>query len=565
MIYKDVDVGVDLESRIALVGPNGAGKSTLLKMMAGALLPTDGMVKKHNHLRIAWFHQHSAESLELEKSPLEYMIGQFPPKIGLEGVDSSQRGSHTELMRRAIGRFGISGDLQTTKMELMSDGLRSRVVFAHMMYQTPHMCLFDEPTNHLDMETIDALADAINNWDGGVVLVSHDFRLIGQVTNDDRGEIWECRDQNVHRWRDTIMKFKVYFRDKYAPTQGEALSTNAVGLGLEKKVEKKVVKKKEVKKVLTPAQKEKELLNARIASIVDPQLRAQAKKLLSEGVEFFNEAFGENFGVENGETLEQKAKRQADKAEKARQRRQEELQAEFDATAAKEAADTAAAEKAAAEAKAKEEARLAALEPEPEPEVQLSPEEKAAADAAAAREDLTRRLQNAHDLANKTFMKGNKAGFKQAIDMYTKAAKLCKEFGDDERESKLLGNRAECHLRLGDFEKALESADASLACDPKNEKSNVRKKTAQDAIDSVANAEAAKSAKREALEAEDKKAREEAKEREHDAAEADRLELIKKGGRKLTEEEMMKEVADDDEDEKPAVAAVAEPAGGDDE
>ena len=463
-----------------------------------------------------------------------------------------------ETMRRAIGRFGISGDLQTTKMELMSDGLRSRVVFAHMMYQTPHMCLFDEPTNHLDMETIDALADAINYWDGGVVLVSHDFRLIGQVTNDDRGEIWECRDQNVHRWRDTIMKFKVYFRDKYAPKLSGVLNSNAVGLGLDTEKKDKVVKKKEVKKVLTAAQKEKELLNARIASIVDPQLRAQAKKLLSEGVEFFNEAFGENFGQTDGETLEQKAKRQADKAEKARQRRQEELQAEFDAAAAKEAKEKEEADAAAADAAEKEAARIAALEPEPEPEPELSPEEKAAADAAAASEDLTRRLQNAHDLANKTFMKGNKAGFKQAIDLYTKAAKLCKEFGDDERESKLFGNRAECHLRLGDFDKALESADASLACDPKNEKSKVRKKTAQDAIDAAAGAEAAKKAKRDAIEEEDQKARAEAKEKAEDAAEADRLDLIKKGGRKLTEEEMMKEAPQDDEDEKPAAA---EPAG----
>ena len=81
MIYKDVEVGVDLESRVALVGPNGAGKSTLLKMMAGALIPTDGMVKKHNHLRLAWFHQHSAESLHLDKSPLEYMQAEFPPKV----------------------------------------------------------------------------------------------------------------------------------------------------------------------------------------------------------------------------------------------------------------------------------------------------------------------------------------------------------------------------------------------------------------------------------------------------------------------------------------------------
>ena len=80
-LYKNLEFGIDCDSRIALVGPNGAGKSTLLKMMAGALIPTDGMVKKHNHLRLAWFHQHSAESLHLDKSPLEYMQAEFPPKV----------------------------------------------------------------------------------------------------------------------------------------------------------------------------------------------------------------------------------------------------------------------------------------------------------------------------------------------------------------------------------------------------------------------------------------------------------------------------------------------------
>jgi ATP-binding cassette subfamily F protein 2 len=565
MIYKNVEVGVDLESRIALVGPNGAGKSTLLKMMAGALMPTDGMVKKHNHLRIAWFHQHSAESLDLEKSPLEYMISEFPPQIGLEGVDSSQRGSHMETMRRAIGRFGISGDLQTTKMELMSDGLRSRVVFAHMMYQTPHMCLFDEPTNHLDMETIDALADAINHWDGGVVLVSHDFRLIGQVTSDDRGEIWECRDQNVHRWKDTIMKFKEYFRDKYAPKVGEALATNAVGLGLEERVEKKVVKKKVEKKVETEAQREKRILNERIASIADPQVRAQAKKLLSEGKDAFSGAFDEAAG---GDTLEQKAAKAAKAAEKARKEREEVMQEELKV----EAAAAAAAEEAAAKAKAEEEAaaeaaRLAALEPEPEPEPELSPEEKAAAEAAAARDALQRKLDNAHELANKTFMKGNKAGFKQAIDLYTKAAKLCKEFKDDPRESKLLGNRSECYLRLGDYAKALESAEASLALDSSNAKSAARKKTAADAIGEVEQAEAKKAAKRDALEAEDKANRESERIKAEEEAEEERKKVLEGGGKKLTEEEMMKEVDDDGDDEKkeedgeaaPAAAADGEP------
>jgi len=113
-----------------------------------------------------------------------------------------------EEMRKAIGRYGITGITQTLAIKNLSDGQKSRVVFAWIAWKQPHLLLLDEPTNHLDIETIDALALAINQWDGGVVLVSHDFRLISQVAE----EIWECRDRKIHVWRGDILQYKEKLR-----------------------------------------------------------------------------------------------------------------------------------------------------------------------------------------------------------------------------------------------------------------------------------------------------------------------------------------------------------------
>ncbi|KAJ7947864.1 ABC transporter family protein [Quillaja saponaria] len=197
LIYKNLDLGVDLDSRVALVGPNGAGKSTLLKLMTGEVTPIDGMVRRHNHLRIAQYHQHLAEKLDLELSALQYMIKEYP-------------GNEEEKMRAAIGKFGLTGKAQVMPMKNLSDGQKSRVIFAWLAYRKPQLLLLDEPTNHLDIETIDSLAEALNEWDGGMVLVSHDFRLINQVAH----EIWVCENQAVTRWEGDIMDFKEHLRRK---------------------------------------------------------------------------------------------------------------------------------------------------------------------------------------------------------------------------------------------------------------------------------------------------------------------------------------------------------------
>ncbi|EEB18054.1 ATP-dependent transporter, putative [Pediculus humanus corporis] len=197
-IYKNLEFGIDLDTRVALVGPNGAGKSTLLKLLCGEIIPTEGMIRKNSHLRIARYHQHLHELLDLDISALDYMMKSFPEV------------KEKEEMRKIIGRYGLTGRQQICPIRQLSDGQRCRVVFAYLAWQCPHLLLLDEPTNHLDMETIDALADAINDFEGGMVLVSHDFRLINQVAE----EIWVCENGTITKWNGNILNYKEHLKSK---------------------------------------------------------------------------------------------------------------------------------------------------------------------------------------------------------------------------------------------------------------------------------------------------------------------------------------------------------------
>jgi len=214
-IYKNLEFGIDLDTRLALVGPNGAGKSTLLKLLYGELSPTNGMIRKNMHVRIARYHQHLHELLDLNATPLEYMQREFPEM------------KDREEMRRVIGRYGLTGKQQVCPMRQLSDGQRCRVVFAWLAWQTPHLLFLDEPTNHLDMETIDSLADAINSFSGGLILVSHDFRLISQVAE----EIWICEKQTVTKWDGDIISYKEMLKKDMKKSQAKAAKKKKAGNG----------------------------------------------------------------------------------------------------------------------------------------------------------------------------------------------------------------------------------------------------------------------------------------------------------------------------------------------
>lgn len=192
-LYDSLDFGVDMDSRIALVGPNGIGKSTLLKLMTGNLSSTGGTISRHSHLKIGVYSQHSADQLDLTKSALEFVRDKF--------YNISQ---DWQYWRGQLGRYGLTGEGQTALMGTLSEGQRSRVVFALLALEGPNMILLDEPTNGLDIPTIDSLANAINEYQGGVVVVSHDFRLLDKIAKD----IYVIENKTATRWDGSILDYK---------------------------------------------------------------------------------------------------------------------------------------------------------------------------------------------------------------------------------------------------------------------------------------------------------------------------------------------------------------------
>jgi ATP-binding cassette subfamily F protein 3 len=174
--YADAPVigGVELSlspgERIGLLGPNGAGKSTLIKLLAGELAPQQGQREPAQDLRIGYFAQHQIEQLDAQVSPLQHLL-RLDPK------------AREQELRDYIGGFGFPADQALAPTGPFSGGEKSRLVLALLVYQRPNLLLLDEPTNHLDLEMRQALATALQDFAGAMVLVSHDRHLL-RVTSD---------------------------------------------------------------------------------------------------------------------------------------------------------------------------------------------------------------------------------------------------------------------------------------------------------------------------------------------------------------------------------------------
>jgi ATP-binding cassette, subfamily F, member 3 len=191
VLLKNVDLDVQLDSRIGIVGPNGAGKTTALKLLIGALEPSSGLTSQNPRLRIGFFAQHHVDGLDLNVSAVSFMAAKYPGKTD-------------EEYRRHLGAFGITGMTGLQKMELLSGGQKSRVAFACLSATNPHILVLDEPSNHLDIEAMDALSTALQQFQGGVLMVSHDVTMLQNVCTS----LWVCDNGTITHFNGTIKDYK---------------------------------------------------------------------------------------------------------------------------------------------------------------------------------------------------------------------------------------------------------------------------------------------------------------------------------------------------------------------
>ena len=190
-LLKNVDLDVQLDSRIGIVGPNGAGKTTVLKLLINQLEPTSGLISSNPRLRIGFFAQHHVDALDMNDSAVGFM-------------QKNYHGKTDEEYRRHLGAFGITGMTGLQKLELLSGGQKSRVAFACLSLTNPHILVLDEPSNHLDIEAMDALSTALNQFQGGVLMVSHDVTMLQNVCTS----LWVCDKGRVEKFPGDINAYK---------------------------------------------------------------------------------------------------------------------------------------------------------------------------------------------------------------------------------------------------------------------------------------------------------------------------------------------------------------------
>ena len=264
-ILRNLNLRIDQDDRIALLGQNGNGKSTFAKLISGRLPPLSGQVWGVQKIEVGYFAQHQLEDLNENATPYDYIVKLMPDA--------------TEAQKRAkLGVFGFSIDKADTKCAKLSGGEKARLLLALTAFHAPHLLILDEPTNHLDVDSREALIHALAEYQGAVILISHDRHLV--EASADR--LWIVRDGTVRNYDGDM---DAYRADMLAERGARTKSSNAPEAGVDTRANQRRANAERraelapLKKVMQAAEKTVEKLNAELAkldaALADPELYAR--------------------------------------------------------------------------------------------------------------------------------------------------------------------------------------------------------------------------------------------------------------------------------------------------
>ncbi len=215
-VLSRLNLRLDMDDRIALLGANGNGKSTLAKLLSERLAPLSGRLRKAKKLKVGYFAQHQMDEFREGESPFDHMARLMPDAI-------------PSKVRARLGRFGFGADKADNKIETLSGGEKARLLFALMSHAAPHLMILDEPTNHLDVESREILIHALNDYDGVIILISHDRHLLAACAD----RLWLVEDGTVLPYDEDL---ETYRRTLLAKRGGNKSKSKTIeGTGADRK------------------------------------------------------------------------------------------------------------------------------------------------------------------------------------------------------------------------------------------------------------------------------------------------------------------------------------------
>jgi ATP-binding cassette subfamily F protein 3 len=257
-VLRKLSLRIDQDDRIALLGRNGEGKSTLSKLLAGKLTPCEGKMTKSSKLRIGYFAQHQVDELHIDETPLQHVMR-------LRSAEGQPK------LRARLASFGLMAEQAETVVGRLSGGQKARLSLLLATLDAPHLLILDEPTNHLDIESREALVEALTEYSGAVILVSHDMHLLSLVAD----RLWLVKGGAVTPYTEDL---EAYRRQLLAGDEAEKPAPKPVEKPKKASRDEILALRAEVRKCEDRLTKLNEMRDRLATKLADPALYEDARK-----------------------------------------------------------------------------------------------------------------------------------------------------------------------------------------------------------------------------------------------------------------------------------------------